>query len=101
MRTVRARTSSTITATMRMTTRPTIGAPLFVDERGRALDLHDFDLRARLERLVGHERARRPLLTADAHAAAVLVDALQHDRSGPLECGRARAEGSRHAPGRA
>ena len=50
--------------------RGTIGAPLFVDERGRALDLHDLDLRARLEHLVGHVRARRPLLAADAHAAA-------------------------------
>src|SRR3954469_15702359 len=76
MRIERESVATTNAATTRMTISATTGAPScsFVDERRCALDLCDFDARAGLEDLVRHERARRPLLAAEADAAAVVVD---------------------------
>src|SRR4051812_10302991 len=85
MRTVLASTTSTNTATTAATISGTIWSPSFVDERRGALDLRDLDLRTRLEGLVRHVRARRPLLAADPNAATGPVDALQHGRARALE----------------
>src|SRR6185437_13814403 len=52
MRTVRASASSTNSTTARETIRGIIRLLLLVDERGRALDLHDFDSSARLHDLI-------------------------------------------------
>src|SRR5579864_7234275 len=102
MRTVRAKTASTMIATIRTMIKGTIRvAPLFVDERCGALNLDDLDLRARLEHLIRHVRARRPFLAADLDPAAMLVDALQHDRVRALQCSGARAQRRRHAQVRA
>ncbi|HKB93078.1 MAG TPA: hypothetical protein VKC62_02425 [Gaiellaceae bacterium] len=77
------------------------GTGLLIHERCRALDLHDLDLRARLDHLVRHERARRPFLAPDAHPAAGLVDALENDGMCALERGRTRPHRGRHAQMRA
>src|SRR3954468_16560779 len=96
MRTVRARASSTNATTASATMRATIRAPLLVYERRRALDFHHFYPRPGLDHLVGQERARRPLLAADANPPAMIVDALKHDCVGPFECRRTRADLGRH-----
>src|SRR5579864_4676861 len=102
MRTVRAKTASTMIATIRTMIKGTIRvAPLFVDERCGALNLDDLDLGARLEHLIRHVRARRPFLAADLDPAAVLVDALQHDCARTLQRGGARTQRGRHAHVRA
>src|SRR5260221_388954 len=68
-----------MTATTPTTIQAAIQAPLFIDERGCTLNLCDLDLQARLEYLVGHVGAGGPFLAADAHAAAVFIDALHDD----------------------
>src|SRR2546425_1544194 len=80
MRIVRARTRSTSAATTSRTIKPATTDLLLVDERRRALDLDDFDPCARLDDLVLHVGARRPLLAADSHAASVRVHALEDER---------------------
>src|SRR6476661_2365858 len=97
MRMERESVATTNAATTRMTISATTGAPSFVDERRCALDLCDFDARAGLEDLVGHVRARRPLLTAEADAAAVVVDPLHDDRTCTDERGSTSAQRGRHA----
>src|SRR3954454_14259744 len=97
MRIERESVATTNAATTRMTISATAAAPSFVDERRCALDLCDFDARAGFEDLVGHERARRPLLAAEADAAAVVVDALHDDRACADECGCPGAHRGRHA----
>src|SRR4051812_24144871 len=97
MRIERESVATTNAATTRMTISATTGAPSFVDERRCALDLCDFDARAGFEDLVRHERARRPLLAAEADAAAVVVDALHDDRACADERCRTRAHRRRHA----
>src|SRR5205085_4357159 len=91
MRTVRPSVNRTSTATISTTITATTSTPL-VDERRRALDLDDFDLGSGLEHLIGHVGARRPLLAADAHASAGLVDALQHRR---LRAGQRSSAGTK------
>src|SRR5258708_31267755 len=71
-----------MTATTPTTIQAAIQAPLFIDERGCTLNLCDLDLHARLEYLVGHVGAGGPFLPADAHAAAVFIDALHDDGVG-------------------
>src|SRR5215212_2227639 len=61
----------------------------FGDERGGAVDLHDLDARAGLERVVLIVGAGRPHLTADPHLAAVRVDPLEHHRTAADQCGGA------------
>src|SRR3954470_18207076 len=97
MRIERESVATTNAATTRMTINATTGAPSFVDERRRALDLCDFDARARLEDLVRHERARRPLLAAEADAAAAVVDTLHDDGVRADERGSTGAQGRWHA----
>src|SRR4051794_8263183 len=87
---VLASTMSTKSATTPSTISVTTRRLLFVDERGCALDLHDLDTCAGLEHLVLHVRPRGPFLAADPDAAAVRVDALQHERLRAHERVRAR-----------
>src|SRR3954468_135142 len=102
MRIERESVATTNAATTRMTiSGTTAAAPSFVDERRCALDLCDFDAHAGFEYLVGHERARRPLLAAEADAAAVVVDALHDDRAGADERGSPCAHRRWHAQMRA
>src|SRR5919108_4702176 len=93
MRIVRARTRSTRAASTRSTIKPAVTTDLlFVDERRRALDLDDFDPRARLDDLVLHIGPCGPLLSADAHPAAVRVDTLEDEGLRSDEGSRARAQ---------
>src|SRR5579884_83949 len=61
------------------------------DERRGAVDLCDFDLLSGQQWFAVEERARRPLLAADLHAAAGTVDLLEYKRLLADECGRACA----------
>src|ERR671935_2568089 len=79
-RIVRASTSRTKTATTSKTINATTTDLLLIDERSRALDLRNFDLRAGLEHLAVHVRTRGPFLAADADATAAPVHALQDGR---------------------
>src|SRR3954471_23999130 len=99
MRIERESVATTNAATTRMTISAATGAPScsFVDERRCALDLCDFDARPGLEDLVRHECARRPLLAAEADAAAVVVDALHDDRACADERSGPGAHRRRHA----
>src|SRR5471030_1096296 len=97
MRTVRASTASTMTATTPTTIQAIIQAPLFIDERCCARNLCDLDLHARLEHLVGHVSAGRPVLAADADETSAGVDALQHHGVCADERRRAGANRMRHA----
>ena len=56
----------------------------------------DLDLRARLDHLVGHERARATTPRRRCDAPAVIVDALKHDARAPLRAPPCRC-GSRPA----
>src|SRR5271169_3897322 len=94
--TVRHNVSRTRKTTMAAAISGYMSAPSFVDERGRALDLHHFDLRAGLIHRVLRVRARRPFLAADLHAASPGIDPLEHDGLRPLERGGAGADGPRH-----
>src|SRR3954447_6235262 len=98
MRTVRKRMKRTSAAITSSAMSPdAMSVLLFVDERRGALDLRDLDPRAGLEHLSLHERARRPLLAADLHAAPVGVDPLEHGRAGADERLRPRPQLGRHA----
>src|SRR5579862_4202919 len=81
IRIVRASMRTTNAATTPMTMSATIPASLLVDERRRALDLSDLNLRSGLEHLALVERARAPDLAADLHAAPARVHAFQHRRA--------------------
>src|SRR5438045_3896388 len=96
IRIVRARTTTTKSATKRSTISSAIADLLPVDERRGALDLDHLDASSRLVDAILHESARRPLFTADSHAAAVRVDGVQDDRARSDQRGRARAEHRRH-----
>src|SRR6266545_4936904 len=95
-RTVFASMSSTNSAMTARTIRAATRTLLFDDEGGRTLDLDDVDTRALLEDLPLEVRARRPLLTADADAASIGVDATQHDRGAADKRVRAGAGQRRH-----
>src|SRR2546421_12710488 len=97
MRTVRASTISTKSATTSRTMIGAIRSLLFVDERCRALDLHDLDPRPRLDHLGLVEGAGAPDLAADLHAAPVSVGPVEDEAVRAHERGRARAERVRHA----
>src|SRR5918994_895340 len=76
----RASVMSTTSATTPSTISVAICAPFLSvgDQRRGAVDLDDLHARARLERGVLVVGACRPDLSADLHAAAVRVDALDH-----------------------
>src|SRR6266576_1596749 len=84
---VRDKVIKTKAATTNTTIRATIENPLFEYERGRALDLRNFDTCAGVERLPLEVRAGRPFLAADPYSPAVCVHALEHDRLGADEGG--------------
>src|SRR5439155_26353177 len=65
---------------------------LLVDESCCSLDLDDLVPRPGLEDLILDVGARRPFLAADAHAAALEVDALENDGLRALEGGGARTQ---------
>src|SRR5579862_7226184 len=95
-RIVRARVTTTNSATTAMTMSAIKDCLLFHDERGRARNLHDVDGSPHFDDGTVHERARRPLLAADLHAAAAGVDTARHDRLATDErgCARARERGN-------
>src|SRR5438270_6737063 len=101
IRIVRASTISTNTATTSNTINATTTDLLLVDERRRALDLRHLDLHPRLEHLTFHVGTGAPLLAADAHAAAVSVDPLEHGRLRPDERSRPGPHDRRHVEVRA